>query len=213
MLNILIQESDLFFQAGLQNFLENFFKQNFNRVITFNLDLTHENVSQADIIVLSLCQGETLTCFPELLARKKGIVIGFVDDELRFSASPSCFQDIIFLSRRASLDRINGELFLAWFRTQLPGYKWTKRSCFDCQHKGLSRQQIRIMVNFYRGLSVVQIAHALEMSEKTVFTHKYMMMQKFNLRSDYELIVLLRRLMEKKSQPNQLRDFLENDYV
>lgn len=59
----------------------------------------------------------------------------------------------------------------------------------------------------------MQIAHALEMSEKTVFTHKYMMMQKFNLRSDYELIVLLRRLMEKKSQPNQLRDFLENDYV
>lgn len=98
MLNILIQETDLFFQAGLQNFLDNFFKQNFNRAITFNLDLTHENVSQADIIVLSLCQGETLTCFPELLARKKGIVIGFVDDELRFSASPSCFQDIIFLS-------------------------------------------------------------------------------------------------------------------
>lgn len=213
MLNILIQETDLFFQAGLQNFLENFFKQNFNRAITFNLDLTHENVSQADIIVLSLCQGETLTCFPELLARKKGIVIGFVDDELRFSASPSCFQDIIFLSRRASLDRISGELFIAWFRTQLPGYKWTKRNCFDCQHKGLSRQQIRIMVNFYRGLSVVQIAHTLEMSEKTVFTHKYMMMQKFNLRTDYELIVLLRRLMEKKSQPNQLRDFLENDYV
>ncbi len=54
----------------------------------------------------------------------------------------------------------------------------------------------------------MQIAQALEMSEKTVFTHKYMMMQKFNLRSDYELIVLLRRLMEKKSRPNLLRDYL-----
>ncbi|MCU6204646.1 helix-turn-helix transcriptional regulator, partial [Enterobacter cloacae] len=104
MLNILIQETDLFFQAGLQNFLENFFKQNFNCVITFNLDLTHENGIQTDIIVLSLCQGETITCFPELMTRRKGIVIGFVDDELRFSASPCCFKDIIFLSRRASLD-------------------------------------------------------------------------------------------------------------
>ncbi|MGM1297125.1 LuxR C-terminal-related transcriptional regulator, partial [Enterobacter hormaechei] len=74
-------------------------------------------------------------------------------------------------------------------------------------------QQIRILVNFYRGLSVVQTAQALEMSEKTVFTHKYMMMQKFNLRSDYELIVLLRRLMEKKSRPNLLRDYLENNYA
>lgn len=96
MLNILIQETDLFFQAGLHEFFEDFFKHNFHRAITFNLALTHENVSQADIIVLSLCQGETLTCFPELFARQKGIVLGFVDDELRFSALPSCFQDIIF---------------------------------------------------------------------------------------------------------------------
>lgn len=96
MLNILIQETDLFFQAGLQSFFEDFFKHNFHRSITFHLALTNENVSQADIIVLSLCQGETLTCFPELLARQKGIVIGLVDDELRFSALPSCFQDIIF---------------------------------------------------------------------------------------------------------------------
>ncbi|HBL5464055.1 helix-turn-helix transcriptional regulator [Enterobacter hormaechei] len=213
MLNILIQETDLFFQAGLQSFFDDFFKHNFHRSITFHLALTNENVSQADIIVLSLCQGETLTCFPELLARQKGIVIGLVDDELRFSALPSCFQDIIFLPRRVSLDRISGVLFIAWFRTQLPGYTLNKKTCFDCQHKGLSRQQIRIMVNFYRGLSVVQTANALKMSEKTVFTHKYMMMQKFNLRSDYELIVLLRRLMEKKSRPNLLRDYLENNYA
>lgn len=213
MLNILIQETDLFFQAGLQYFFEDFFKHNFHRAITFNPGLTHENVSQADIIVLSLCQGETLTCFPELLARQKGIVIGLVDDDLRFSALPSCFEDIIFLPRRASLDLISGVLFIAWFRTQLPGYTWNKKRCFDCQHKGLSRQQVRIMVNFYRGLSVVQTAHALEMSEKTVFTHKYMMMQKFNLRSDYELIVLLRKLIEKKSRPNLLRDYLENSYA
>ncbi len=57
----------------------------------------------------------------------------------------------------------------------------------------------------------MQTAQALEMSQKTVFTHKYMLMQKFNLRSDYELIVLLRRLMEKKSRPNLLRDYLENN--
>lgn len=157
--------------------------------------------------------GGNADLFSGVTGPAKGIVIGLVDDELRFSALPSCFQDIIFLPRRASLDRISGVLFIAWFRTQLPGYKLNKKTCFDCQHKGLSRQQIRIMVNFYRGLSVVQTANALKMSEKTVFTHKYMMMQKFNLRSDYELIVLLRRLMEKKSRPNLLSDYLENNYA
>lgn len=136
MLNILIQETDLFFQAGLQSFFDDFFKHNFHRSITFHLALTNENVSQADIIVLSLCQGETLTCFPELLARQKGIVIGLVDDELRFSALPSCFQDIIFLPRRASLDRISGVLFIAWFRTQLPGYTLNKRPVSTASIKG-----------------------------------------------------------------------------
>jgi DNA-binding NarL/FixJ family response regulator len=68
------------------------------------------------------------------------------------------------------------------------------------------------MVNFYRGLSVVQIARALKMSDKTVFTHKYMMMQKFNLRSDFELMALIRKMVEKKSHPNMLRDYLVNNY-
>lgn len=71
MLNILIQETDLFFQAGLQYFFEDFFAHNFHRPIHFNAGLTEDNVIQADIIVLSLCQGETLTCFPELQVRKR----------------------------------------------------------------------------------------------------------------------------------------------
>lgn len=96
MLNILIQETDLFFQAGLQSFFDDFFKHNFHRSITFHLALTNENVSQADIIVLSLCQGETLTCFPELLARQKGIVIGLVDDELRFRRCLPAFRTSFF---------------------------------------------------------------------------------------------------------------------
>jgi DNA-binding CsgD family transcriptional regulator len=45
----------------------------------------------------------------------------------------------------------------------------------------------------------MQIARSLKMSNKTVFTHKYMMMQKFNLRSDVELIALIRKVMERKT--------------
>ena len=53
-----------------------FFWRNFNDCIHFDYEMTPHNVSTADIIVLSLCQGETLTCFPELQSRQKGIVIG-----------------------------------------------------------------------------------------------------------------------------------------
>ncbi|KLP53406.1 LuxR family transcriptional regulator [Enterobacter genomosp. O] len=212
MLNILIQETDQFFHHGLRRFFMEFFWRNFKRQIQFGVELSHDNVSAADIIVITLCQGETLTCFPELQARQKGIVIGLVEDALRFSALPSCFQDIIFIPRSASLDHLSQVLFIAWHSTQSPGYTWKKISCFECQYKILSPQQIRIMGNFYRGLSVVQVARALKMSDKTVFTHKYMMMQKFNLRSDFELIALIRKMVEKNNHPNMLRDYLVNNY-
>ncbi|MEH0885552.1 LuxR C-terminal-related transcriptional regulator [Enterobacter sp. UNJFSC 003] len=211
MLNIVIHEADLFFQAGLHRFFGDFFSHNFKQQVTFFIELSHDNVSRADIIVLSLCQGETLICFPELRARQKGIVIGLVDNANHHSALPACFQDMIFITRNASVDRMYEALFIAWSRTQQAGYRWNKTNCFECQHKMLSPQQIRIMVNFYRGLSVTDVADELQISDKTVFTHKYMMMQKFNLRSDYELMTLLKRLVEKNSRPNMLRDYLDNN--
>lgn len=116
MLNILIQETDQFFHHGLQCFFVEFFLRNFKQQIHFEAELSRDNVSAADIIVLSFCMGEALVCFPELQARQKGIVIGLVEDEYHFSALPSCFNDIIFISRRASLDRISQVLFIAWYR-------------------------------------------------------------------------------------------------
>ncbi|HDC4833482.1 TPA: response regulator transcription factor [Enterobacter cloacae] len=208
MLNILIQETDQFFHHGLQCFFVEFFLRNFKQQIHFEAELSRDNISAADIIVLSFCMGEALVCFPELQARQKGIVIGLVEDEYHFSALPSCFNDIIFISRRASLDRISQVLFIAWYRAELAGNSWKQKSCAECQHKILSPQQKRIMANFYRGLSVVQIAHALKISDKTVFTQKYVMMQKFNLRTDFELIALIRRMVQRNSYPNRLGDYL-----
>lgn len=208
MLNILIKEPDSFFNNGLQYFLVDFFLHNFRHHIHFDTELTYDSVSTADITILALCPGETLTCIPELKARKKGILIGLVDDERRFSASSTCFEDMIFISRRAPLDQVSEMLFIAWYRTQLPGYRWQHKGCFECQHKILSPQQISVTVNFYKGLSVGQIADVLGTSDKTVFTHKYLLMQKFDLRSDYELMALIHRMVEKNAYPNKLRDHL-----
>lgn len=212
MLNILIQETDQFFRHGLQCFFVELFSCNVKQGIHFEIELNRDNISAADIVVLSFCMGEALICFPELQSRQKGIVIGLVDDEYGFSALPSCFKDVVFISRRTRLERISQVLFTAWYRAELARNIWKQKSCAECQHKILSLQQKRIMAGFYRGLSVAQVAHALKISHKTVFTHKYMMMQKFNLRSDFELIALIRRMVEKKSDPNRLRDYLLNNY-
>ncbi|EPG2868344.1 helix-turn-helix domain-containing protein [Klebsiella pneumoniae] len=74
-------------------------------------------------------------------------------------------------------------------------------SCCDCQPTRLSPQQIRIMTCLYEGMSVQQIADELMISEKTVYAHKYMVMRKFNLRNDYELMLLLNKLTKNCAWP------------
>lgn len=39
-----------------------------------------------------------------------------------------------------------------------------------------------------------------------------MMMQRFNLRSDFELIALIRSMVEEKSDQSRLRDYLLKNY-
>ncbi|MEX0565485.1 DNA-binding NarL/FixJ family response regulator [Raoultella ornithinolytica] len=209
MIKIVIKESDVLFQCGLTCFLSDFFSHK-NTVIDFDFSFTSESVKVADVIVLSLCPGECFICFPELQERKKGIVIGFVDDDMRVSALPSCFKDIIFVSRRASVAKLRAALNAAWHKTQQEGYRQLSVSCFDCPKKILSPQQIRIMIGLYNGMSVMQIADKMMVSNKTVFAHKYMAMKKFNLSSDYELLLLLNKMAEKNDWPNVFHERINN---
>lgn len=94
MVNIVIKEWDTLFRRGLTFFFNDFFCQH-NTKVNFSFNFTSESVKVADVIVLALCPGECFICRPELRSRKKSIVIGIVDDDMRVSALPSCFQDII----------------------------------------------------------------------------------------------------------------------
>ncbi|HED3852318.1 LuxR C-terminal-related transcriptional regulator [Enterobacter soli] len=208
MVNILISETDVLFQCGLQYFFKDFFSHVAQQDVTFTSDFTADSIRAADVIVLSLCQGEYFTCFPELQARQQGIIIGIVEGDSGIKALPSCYQDIIFISRRAPLSQLRLALFSTWRVTPLNKYRRPSISCFECQQKTLSPQQVRIMIGLYKGLSVTDIAKELCISEKTVFTHKYMLMHKFHLRSDYELIKLLNRIAEKNNWANIFHQYL-----
>ncbi|MEG5551116.1 LuxR C-terminal-related transcriptional regulator [Enterobacter wuhouensis] len=196
MVNILISETNLFFQYGMKDLLADFFSRIGQQDICFHDSLSAKGVRAADVIVLSLCAGEYLTCFPELQERKKGFVIGLVEDLTQVNALPDCFQDVIFISRRATLAEFTAALTHAWQRGIVQS--GSLMSCIDCQQNKLSPQQARIILGFYRGLSVAKIADELSVSDKTVFTHKYIIMNKFRLRSDYELVLLLNKVANAK---------------
>lgn len=204
MLKILINESDVLFRRGMKYFLSDLFCKRFKRQVEFITDYTQENIANADVIVLSLRTGERYTCFPELRARRKGIIIGLVDENDYHEKSPSCFADIVYIVRREPLSAITDRLTVAWQKwlasEDFPQYK----SCLGCKHFTLSLQQREIMSGFYHGNTVKDVARMLNINYKTVAAHKYIVMRKFSLKNDYELFRFLGMLREK----NEIRLFL-----
>lgn len=197
MLKILIHEADVMFRRGMKYFLSDFFCKRFNRQVEFIADYTPENIADADVIILSLCNGERYTCFPELRARRKGIIIGLVDENDLRERSPSCFADIVYIIRRAPLSEITHKLTVAWqawlVSECFPRYK----SCLGCKHIRLSLHQREVMTGLYLGRSIQEVAIDMNVTYKTVAAHKYIVMRKLSLKNDYDLFRFLGKLREK----------------
>lgn len=196
MVKVLIKEADLMFRQGMEYYLSDFFWRRFRLKAEFITDYTSENIAVADVIVLSMCNGERYTCFPELRARRRGIIIGVVD-ERDHRRSPACFEDIFYITRRENLVEITHQLCIAWIKWLVSDVFPQYTSCLGCKHYTLSLQQRDILEKYYRGSSLHHIARMMNVSYKTVAAHKYIVMRKFSLKNDYELLRFLGMLREK----------------
>jgi len=199
MINVLIKDDNAFYDWSIHCFLADIFAKEYQKSVTLTRDFTHLAVRQSDMIIMGMCQGEYLTCHPQLHSRTKGVIIGLIDKTpVNVAPSPECITDMVYIERRAPLDVIHDIIINVW-----KGHEESRCSnCYACRHRALSPQQTRIMAGFYCGKSVPQIAHELNLSEKTIFSHKYHMMAKFNLTTDYELMRLLERLHERSLYPH-----------
>lgn len=197
MLKILINDSDILFRRGMKSFLSELFCNRFNRQVEFITEYTAENIADADVIILSLCSGERYICFPELRVRRKGIIIGLVDENDFHTRSPSCFADIVYIMRREPLSQITHKLTIAWLKWVVNEEFQPYKTCIGCKHVTLSHQQKGIMDGLYRGRSVQEVAAEMNVAYKTVAAHKYMVMRKFSLKNDYDLFRFLGMLREK----------------
>ena len=70
--------------------------------------------------------------------------------------------------------------------------------CERCPQRKLSPQQRIIAAAIYQGLTVNAIARKFSLCNKTVFAHKRLIMSKFHLRNDLDLLLLLRYLNSAK---------------
>lgn len=103
---------------------------------------------------------------------------------------PECFKNVLFFDRNTALVHLLKECL------ELVGNKIERINphCSLCKKMNLSEQQGKLLTCFSRGLTTLETARLMNVSPKTVFSHKYILMRKFGVSSDRQLLKLINSL-------------------
>jgi Response regulator containing a CheY-like receiver domain and an HTH DNA-binding domain len=209
MINILIRGEDNLYKKGMYFLLKELFYQQWETDITLSGDFTAESIRNADIIIIGLAPGEYMTCIQGLRYRQQGIIIGLVDTLPKQPCPlPECYQDMVYVTRSASLAEVRTVITKRWSAHRHSLLPSETSPCYRCRPAILSQQQARVMALMLKGATMIGIANEMGISDKTVFAHKYMVMRRFNLRSDYELHAFLGNLAAKNVTHDDFHDYL-----
>jgi DNA-binding CsgD family transcriptional regulator len=193
MINIIIDCKDQLYRQGIELMIANILHLTSSKKLTFSSKLDSAAIEKADILVKYFSAGEEYICQPVFLERKKqSLVIGLYDggDE-HFAYLPQCIEDIVFINCNKPLNEVVDLIQNGWQRCQTETHSPRVVNCQNCRHRTLSAQQIKVASYIHAGIDVRLIAEHLNITPKTVCAHKRMIMMKFNLKNDKELITLL----------------------
>lgn len=210
MIKILINESDKYFEDGIMHLLRGMFLYEYGQEVEFLKEFSPYNICNANVILLSLLRGEASTCKKEFRGRTRGVVIGLTDTDAKlYEKTPLCYRDMVFISRRSTRKNMYSGIFKAWGNKNESAHVLPDVLCADCPHVQLSEREYIIAVAMMSGMSTNGIAHKLNVSEKTVYAHKYSMMRKFNIdnkRDLFDFLTYISQRDEGKCESNRHND-------
>jgi DNA-binding CsgD family transcriptional regulator len=201
MMNIALEDSDSLYREGMKLFLQDLFQEAQNESVHFSV-LTKTNVIQADVVVKSFVAGAEYICQPIFKYRSKpGLIIGVYEGEHNpyHNELPLCIKNIIFIHRSENLSTTRERVVQAWKDSIEDPSILQSKKCLQCKYRTLTPQQLTIAKYLLRGNDIINIAKSLRLNVKTVSAHKRLIMSKFDLKSDCELLQFLHNL--KKHNP------------
>lgn len=201
MINVLINESDKYYLSGMMYLLRNIFSHEYNENVNFHYEMSPNNIWNANIILIKILKGEEKTCKPEFKLRNQGVIIGLIDYDSQYNYTmPSCYRDIIFISRKSSFKKMHSIIIKAWNKNHQLSHYPRKYSCVNCTHVQMSQRENSIAHELMSGQSAHKIAKEYNISEKTVYAHKYTIMRKFNIENTKDFISFLRYLWTREAK-------------
>jgi DNA-binding CsgD family transcriptional regulator len=180
----------------LEKLLEHVFSLGNDEPVIFEA-LSMANATKADVIVKNFVAGEAFICHPMLKFRvKPGLLIGLYEGNKSpwHTELPLCIKNILFINRNEMLSVVYDKIIEAWQEKIIDSKELKCKKCLKCRYRSLTSQQSVIARHILHGNDIIEIASSLEINVKTVSAHKRLMMKKFNLDSDCELVQFLNNL-------------------
>ncbi len=201
MISIIIDCKDQLYRQGIELMIANILHLTSSKKLRFSSRLESDAIEQADIIVKYFSAGEKYICQPVFLDRKKkSLMIGLYDGgDDQFAFLPQCIKDIVFISCNKPLNEVVDLIQNGWQRCQSDDSGAKMPNCLSCRHRTLSAQQVKVASFIHAGINTHLIAEHLNITPKTVCAHKRMIMTKFDLKNDKELITLLGILKQNET--------------
>lgn len=171
-------------------------------------DFSAAGIGKADIIVMNSPSLLLYLCHPNFRFRKpESVIISLHNKQtsIRNQDLPLCFNDVIIIRRDETLCDIQARLAQRLLQPRTP-FRHNSRSCLNCKCRRLSRSQLKIVKYLQQGYSIQCIARILSVSVKTVYAHKYRLMEKFDAKGDAELNQFINLLAVDGSAVNSITD-------
>lgn len=158
-------------------------------------EFSEENICRADYIIITTMPALLYFCLADLRFRNpRSIVIAIFDRECSIHNDLICYcaHDVIVIDNRKKTQILKEELIHKIANRNASAlFQFNPQKCAQCQIPRLTDTQLEF-INFHRnGYNAKAISKMMNVSDKKVYSYKYMIGAKYCLRGDYELYGLL----------------------
>ncbi|ENA0610259.1 hypothetical protein ABFP30_001969 [Enterobacter bugandensis] len=195
MINIVYNEANNYFREGVLYLLRDLFKNEYAQDVHFSDDYTTHNIWNADVTIISNDGWQNSICRNELKYRNKGIVVllSAMPSQPEYKLPACISNDVIFVDRKATVREIYRVIIDAWnSRQRYPHYP-PRYSCTLCSHGEITVREHEFLQNMSAGASVSETARKMNVSNKAIYTYKYLIMNKFNLTRNRDFLLFLQQ--------------------
>lgn len=197
-INILICSENFYFRIGISQIIERIFYEKYKICFTYD----RKNISNVEYIFMDGTSKEMLTCLNTLRKKRSDTFLFIVCNcslsKLSYYIPPCYLNTLIVSKSHTSVDflkKIKGLFDLE--RNSVWGRD--RSLCRECVFvKRISPQQRKIAEYIVNGLDCKMIAKKMNISYKTVQTHKCRFMKKCHVKTKYELFHLLNCISEER---------------